>query len=55
MLRYVAGVEKMPLNIKLHFKSGNTQLLENIHYTDELREQLNKRIDAGIIVDYDVY
>ena len=45
----------MSLNIKQYFKSGNIQLLENVRYTDELREQLNKRIDAGIIVDYDVY
>ena len=55
MLRFVVGAGKMSLNIKLCFKSGNTQILERVNYTDELRNQLNKRIDAGIIVDYDVF
>lgn len=45
----------MPLNIKLYFRNGNTQLLENVRYTDELIGHLNKRIDAGIIVNYEVF
>jgi len=45
----------MPLTIKLYFRSGNTQFLENVRYTDELREQLNKRIDVGTIADYGIF
>lgn len=45
----------MPVNIKLYFRSGRTQFLENIHYTENLRKQLNNRIDAGVIIDYEVF
>ena len=45
----------MVLNIKIYFRSGKTQLLERVNYTDELREQLDKKIKAGIIVDFEVY
>jgi len=34
---------KMPLNIKLYFRSGNIQLLERVNYTEELRKQLNEK------------
>lgn len=44
----------MSLNIKLYFRSGRTQLLEYVDYTEELRKQLNDRIRAGIIVDFEV-
>ena len=41
----------MSLNIKIYFRSGKTQLLEKVNYTDELREQLNDKLKSGIIVD----
>ncbi len=55
MPEYVLNAGKMPLNIRLYFKSGNTQLLERINYTEKLRQQINDRIKAGIIVDFDVF
>jgi len=45
----------MPLNIRLYFRSGNTKLLERINFTEELRKQINDRLESGIIVDYEVF
>jgi len=45
----------MSLNIRLHFKSGNIQLLERVNFTENLRQQINDRLKSGIIVDYDVF
>jgi len=45
----------MSLNIKIYFRSGETQLLERVNYTDELRQQINEKVKSGIIVDFDVY
>ena len=45
----------MPLNIKLFYKSGKTQLLERVNFTEELRKQINDRLKSGIIVDYEVF
>ena len=45
----------MSLNIKLYFRSGSMQFLEKVNFTEKLRQQLNARIDAGIIVDYEVF
>ncbi len=45
----------MPINIKLYFKSGNTQLLERVDYTEKLRQQLDEKTKNGIIVDFEVF
>jgi len=45
----------MSLNIKIYFRSGKTQLLERVNYTDELRQQLDNKIKAGVIIDFEVF
>jgi hypothetical protein len=48
-------IGKMPINIKLHFCSGKTQLLEKINLTENLRKQLNNRQESGVLVDYEIF
>jgi len=45
----------MPLNIKLHFRSGRKQLLEKVNYTEKLRQQFDDRIKSGVLVDFEVF
>ena len=45
----------MPLNMKIHFRSGKTQLLENVDYTEKLRQQLDEKTRNGVIVDFEVF
>lgn len=45
----------MSLNIKLYFRSGKTQLLERVNFTENLRQQINERLKSGVIVDYEVF